>query len=33
MVNRSFFWGAVTGIVGVYVFHRFVKAVPGKASS
>lgn len=29
-MNRSFFWGAVAGVAGVYLFHRFVKAVPGK---
>jgi len=29
-VNRSFLWGVVVGVGGVYLFHRFVKAVPGK---
>jgi len=31
-MNRSFVWGVVIGVAGVYVFHRFVKAVPGKGS-
>lgn len=31
-MDRKFFWGAVTGIAGVYLFHRFVKAVPGKTA-
>jgi hypothetical protein len=28
-----FLKGLIVGVAGVYVFHRFVKAVPGKASS
>jgi hypothetical protein len=29
-MNRSFVWGAIVGIGGLYVFHKFVKNVPGK---
>lgn len=29
-MNRSFVWGVIIGVGGVYVFHKFVKAVPGK---
>jgi hypothetical protein len=29
-MNRSFIWGAVVGIGGLYLFHKFVKPVPGK---
>jgi hypothetical protein len=29
-VNKSFVWGAIVGIGGLYVFHKFVKNVPGK---
>jgi len=25
-------WGVVVGVGGVYLFHKFVKAVPGKGS-
>jgi len=31
-MNRSFVWGAVVGIGGLYLFHKFVKNVPGKGS-
>jgi hypothetical protein len=31
-MNRSFVWGAVFGIGGLYLFHRFVKPVPGKGA-
>lgn len=31
-MNRSFVWGAIVGIGGVYLFHKFVKNVPGKGS-
>jgi hypothetical protein len=31
-MNRSFVWGVVIGVGGTYLFHRFVKAVPGKGS-
>jgi hypothetical protein len=31
-MNRSFVWGAIVGIGGLYVFHKFVKNVPGKGS-
>ena len=31
-MNRSFVWGVVVGIGGLYVFHKFVKPVPGKGS-
>ena len=27
MVNRSFVWGAVVGIGGLWLFHRYVKPV------
>lgn len=29
-MNRSFVWGVVVGVAGVYAFHKFVRAVPGK---
>ena len=29
-MNRSFWLGALVGVGGVYVFHRFVKPIPGK---
>ena len=32
MINKSFVWGAIVGIGGLYVFHKFVKPVPGKGS-
>jgi len=25
-------WGVIVGVGGVYLFHKFVKAVPGKGS-
>jgi hypothetical protein len=31
-MNRSFVWGAIVGIGGLYVFHKYIKAVPGKGS-
>jgi len=31
-MNRSFVWGVVVGVVGVYAFHKFVKPIPGKGS-
>jgi hypothetical protein len=32
VINKSFVWGAIVGIGGLYVFHKFVKNVPGKTS-
>lgn len=32
-MNRHFFWGVVAGVGGVYLFHRFVKPIPGKSAS
>ena len=29
-MNRSFVWGAIVGIGGLWAFHKFVKNVPGK---
>ena len=29
-MNRSFVWGVVVGVAGVWAFHRFVKPIPGK---
>ena len=29
-MNRSFVWGVVVGLTGLYAFHKFVKPVPGK---
>jgi hypothetical protein len=29
-VNRSFVWGVVVGLGGLYAYHKFVKPVPGK---
>lgn len=29
-MNRSFIWGVIIGVGGVYVVHRFIKPVPGK---
>lgn len=31
-MNRSFVWGVIVGVGGVYLFHKFVKNVPGKGS-
>lgn len=28
-MNRSFVWGVVVGVAGVWAFHRFVKPIPG----
>lgn len=28
-MNRHFFWGVVTGIAGTWVFHKFVRPLPG----
>jgi hypothetical protein len=30
-VNRSFVWGVIVGVGGVWAYHRFVKPIPGKA--
>jgi len=27
-MNRSFVWGLVVGVGGLWVFHRYVKPVP-----
>ena len=29
-MNRSFAWGVVVGVAGVWAFHKFVKPIPGK---
>lgn len=29
-MNRSFVWGVIIGVGGVWAFHRFVKPIPGK---
>lgn len=29
-MNRSFVWGVIVGVGGVWAFHRFVKPIPGK---
>jgi hypothetical protein len=29
-MNRSFVWGAIVGIGGLWAFHKFVKPIPGK---
>ena len=29
-MNRSFIWGVVAGLGGLYAFHKFVKPVAGK---
>lgn len=29
-MNRSFVWGVVVGVAGVWAFHKFVKPIPGK---
>lgn len=31
-MSRQFVWGVVAGVAGVYVFHRFVKPIPGKSA-
>lgn len=31
-MNRSFFWGAVFGVGGVWAFHRFVRPMSTQAS-
>lgn len=30
-MNRSFVWGVIVGVGGVWAYHRFVKPIPGKA--
>ena len=30
-MSRQFVWGVVAGVGGLYLFHRFVKPVPGKS--
>ena len=32
-MNGSFVWGVVVGVAGVWAWNRFVKNIPGKASS
>lgn len=29
-MNKSFFWGVVVGVGGVWLFHAFVKPLPKK---
>ena len=33
-MNRSFVWGAIVGVGGVFVFHKFIKPIgKGKGQS
>jgi hypothetical protein len=32
MFDRNFVFGVITGVVGVYVYHRYVRPMPSKAS-
>lgn len=32
-MNRSFVWGVLVGVGGVWAFHKFVKPLPGGKSS
>ena len=29
-MNRSFVWGVIVGVGGLWAFHKFVRPVPGK---
>lgn len=29
-MNSSFWWGVVIGVGGTWLFHKFVKPMPGK---
>ncbi len=31
-MNRSFVWGAIVGIGGLWAWHKFVRPIPGKGS-
>lgn len=31
-MNRSFVWGVLVGVGGVWAFHKFVKPLPGGKS-
>lgn len=33
MINRSFVWGAIVGLGGLWAFHKFVRPLPGGKSS
>jgi len=33
MFDRNFIFGVVAGVAGVYVWHRFVRPMPSKASA
>lgn len=32
MIDRNFVFGAIVGVAGVYVWHRFVRPMPSKAN-
>ncbi len=31
-MNRSFVWGVIIGVGGIWAFHRYVKAMPSTKS-
>lgn len=31
-MNRGFVWGLIIGVGGTFVFHKYIKAIPGKSS-
>lgn len=33
MINRSFVWGAVIGLGGLWAFHKFIKPLPGGSAA
>lgn len=32
-MNRSFVWGVIVGVGGVWAYHRFVSPLPGKSAN
>ena len=32
-MNRSFVWGVILGVGGVWAFHHFIKPMPGAKSA
>lgn len=32
-MNRSFVWGVIVGVGGVWAYHHFVKPMPGAKGS
>lgn len=32
-MNRSFVWGLLIGVGGVWAYHRFVNPLPGKSAN